>query len=571
MSSLRKTRRGTVTPIRPITPLQRGRSALLRGNWTDARRCFKAALAETDAPEAYEGLGLAAWWLDQADLVFESRQHAYRLYRQRQDRVAAARIAVWIAWDYAAFRGEMAVANGWLQRARTLLEGQPDCAERAWLAVRDGNMALLEDHDPERALELANDAIRSGSAVGAIDFEMIGAALRGFALVTTGQVAKGMRQLDEVSAAVLAGELTDPIAIGLSSCYLVAACERARDSDRAVQWCRRLKRFCTTWGLRPLLAVCRTQYASMCVWNGEWAEAEKELLTATAELSVSRPGMTGEGHARLGELRRRQGRLDEAARLFEDAGDHPLALTGRVALHLDRRETRKAIDLADRYLRHLPGDDRAERVVGLELLARACAAGGLVDRAVRASADLDRLSRHMPAPHVRASASAARGHAAAARNDDDDARRHFEDAVDLFERSGAPFESATARLDLARALVRLGQRSVAQDEVHRAMRTFDRIDAAFELQEAQALEKHLQALAASSAPTGAGGKAGALTARERDIVRLIAAGLSNDRIGRRLFISSHTVHRHVANVFAKLNVRTRSAVVARAAALGVLA
>lgn len=116
----------------------------------------------------------------------------------------------------------------------------------------------------------------------------------------------------------------------------------------------RVKRFCTTWGLRPLLAVCRTQYASMCVWRGDWAEAEKELVTAVGELSSCRPAMSGEGQARLGELRRRQGRFDEAADLFDQAGHHPVALIGRVALSLDRGEPKKAADLADRYLRHVP-------------------------------------------------------------------------------------------------------------------------------------------------------------------------------------------------------------------------
>src|SRR6187549_2895349 len=136
----RTSRRGTVTPIRPLTPLEAGQAALTRGEWRAAKRYFETSLsrAAEDAPEALEGLGLAAWWLDKADLVFESRQRAYRLYRQRKNGVAAGRVAVWLAWDSAAFRGELAVANGWLQRAHTLLDGEPDCAEQAWLAVREG-------------------------------------------------------------------------------------------------------------------------------------------------------------------------------------------------------------------------------------------------------------------------------------------------------------------------------------------------------------------------------------------------------------------------------------------------
>jgi LuxR family transcriptional regulator, maltose regulon positive regulatory protein len=58
--------------------------------------------------------------------------------------------------------------------------------------------------------------------------------------------------------------------------------------------------------------------------------------------------------------------------------------------------------------------------------------------------------------------------------------------------------------------------------------------------------------------------------RELEVLRLISIGLSNHAIAERLFISEHTVHRHVANTFTKLNVSSRSAAVAHVARLGVL-
>ncbi|HEY6214791.1 MAG TPA: hypothetical protein VIW45_21000, partial [Vicinamibacterales bacterium] len=236
---------------RPRPPACRiGDEALARGAWTDARAAFEAVLATEEIPEALEGLGLAAWWLDLAETVFDSRERAYRLYLARDERAAAARVAVWLAWDCWAFRGEHAVANGWLQRARRHLEGQPSCPERAWLDVREASLCLLEEGDPERAHALAAEGIRVAREVGNVDLEMLGRAVQGLALVASGAVAEGMRLLDEVNAAVVAGELTDLVAIGLSSCYLIAACERVRDYDRAVQWCTRLKAFCAKWGLR---------------------------------------------------------------------------------------------------------------------------------------------------------------------------------------------------------------------------------------------------------------------------------------------------------------------------------
>src|SRR5215510_6267078 len=112
---------------------------------------------------------------------------------------------------------------------------------------------------------------------------------------------------------------------------MVAACERIRDYERAVQWSDRLQDFCAKRGMRPLFAVCRTQYASVCMWRGEW-----ERAVASDELAASRPAMTAEGTVRLGELRRRQGRLDEAADLFERSEPHLLAALGRASVMFDR-------------------------------------------------------------------------------------------------------------------------------------------------------------------------------------------------------------------------------------------
>src|SRR5271170_1078826 len=176
-----------------------GDEALARGAWGEAREVFEAVLSVRETPEALEGLGTAAWWLDLADLVFDARERAYRLYLAREDRAAAARVAVWLAWDSWAFRGESAVANGWLRRARRHLENHGPCAERAWLEVREGALCLLEQGDPERALSLAREGVRIAQEVRNIDLEMLGRAVVGLSLVTSGAVAEGMRILDEVN------------------------------------------------------------------------------------------------------------------------------------------------------------------------------------------------------------------------------------------------------------------------------------------------------------------------------------------------------------------------------------
>ena len=553
----------------PITDLERGRDALRRGDWAAARQAFEASLQMEESPEALEGLGLAAWWLDQGDAVFNARERAYRIYRERGDGLGAARVAVWLAWDTAAFRGEHAIANGWLEQAHRLLEPYPDAIEHAWLALRRGIFALLDDGEPDAAAQLASEAVRISSAIGAVDYEMVGRALHGFARVTAGSVAEGLRELDGVNAAVLAGEMTDHVLFGLACCYLIAACERIRDFERAVQWCDRLKTFCETWGFRPLLAVCRTQYASVCMWRGAWAEAERELTSASDELAASRPAMTGEGLVRLGELRRRQGRLDEAMVLFERCGSHPLASLGRASVHVDRGDVETGADLAERHLRRLPAQNRTERAAALELMVRACVAQDRTAAAALAVAELQAIAKEARTGPLRALASLAAGLVAAQSGDHDTARAHLEDAVDLFAESGAPFETGRARVELAGVMRALGRVDASSAEAHRAIQDLTPLAASLEIARAQAL---LDALAASPRAAAASGPADAsvLTKRQIEILRLISHGLNNQAIADRLFISEHTVHRHVANMLTKLDVSSRSAAVAQAGRLGLL-
>src|SRR5262249_33341799 len=334
--------------------------------------------------------------------------------------------------DTAAFRGEQAIANGWLQRARRLLDGRPESPEHAWLALRTGVFALLDDGDAAAAERFADEAVRIGQALGSVDHEMVGRALHGFARVTAGRAAEGLQELDEVNAAVLAGEMRDWVMIGLAGCYMVSACERIRDYERAVQWSDRLQDFCAKRGLRPLSAVCRTQYASVCMWRGEWEQAERELTVASAELAASRPAMTAEGTVRLGELRRRQGRLDEAAALFERSEPHLLAALGRASVMFDRSDFAAAADLAERHLRRLPASNRTERAAALELMVRACLELGRTEDARQAVDELEAIADQARTGPLRALARLAGGLLDARSRDPKSAQKRLEDAVDLF-------------------------------------------------------------------------------------------------------------------------------------------
>src|SRR5690349_15039760 len=153
--------------------------ALQRGAWEDARTHFQASLSVRETPQVLEHLGLAAWWLDDVALTFDARQRAFRLYRDQGDQLGAARVALWLVWDCHAFRGDTAVASGWLERARRLLAGHQQSTEYGWLLLRDGEAALFRGHDPATGRERAVRAAALGRETGDRGLEFSGLALEG--------------------------------------------------------------------------------------------------------------------------------------------------------------------------------------------------------------------------------------------------------------------------------------------------------------------------------------------------------------------------------------------------------
>src|SRR5262249_36946500 len=140
------------------------------------------------------------------------------------------------------------------------------------------------------------------------------------------------------------------------------------------------------WRYSTMFTVCRTQYASVLMHQGDWPAAEAELLAALDEIRATRPAASAPAVVRLAELRRRQGRRAEAAKLFERVRTHGMAAPGRGEMALDSADARTALDLADQALRRIPRSSRTERVGGLDLKSRAAAALG--DEAIaRAAAD----------------------------------------------------------------------------------------------------------------------------------------------------------------------------------------
>jgi DNA-binding CsgD family transcriptional regulator len=192
-----------------------------------------------------------------------------------------------------------------------------------------------------------------------------------------------------------------------------------------------------------------------------------------------------------------------------------------------------------------------------ELLARAdIARGAFADAAARARALLERAEGLACAPIV-ARASRVLGHALLDDADPTPVRDHLERALAIFDDRGMVVDAARTRVLLGR-LIAATDTGAAVAELRSAMHTFETIGASRDADEAASWIRSLGA----RAPRGGPSPYGALTRREREVMRLLTQGLGNPEIADRLFITRKTVEHHVGSILAKLGLRTRAEVAA---------
>jgi ATP/maltotriose-dependent transcriptional regulator MalT len=545
--------------------IQEGNAALARGAWAEARAIFEQELEARETVDALEGLSWAAWWIEDVATCIDARERAYRLSRREGDMRRAAMLALWVADDYLILRGERAIADGWFQRAARILEVLDTCPEQGWLDALLGYVATV-DGDPVQAKVFAAQARELGRQLEVVSLEMFALAVEGLALVNEGEVAEGMRCLDEATAAALAGEYEEIVSAGWTFCFLLNACERVRDYERAAEWCRKVEEFSRRMSTNFVTLACRAHYGAVLTWQGRWPEAERSLSEAT-DLAAERPSWGGLAIVRLADLRRRQGRFAEGEDLLEQRPGNPLAPVVMAELALDLGDASRAVDLLEPMLRRMPAQNRTLRAAPVEVMVRAKIATGETEAATAHLTELRSIAEALGTRPLRASVALSEGLLEAAAGDRQTARERLEDSVELFAASDASFELARARLELARVLASLDRKNAAVREATLALRCLDDIGAVAEAARAREL---LRDLGAPPAPRRARARAQLLTPRELEILRLVSEGLTDGEIAARLVLSKHTVHRHLQNAYARLGCSSRASAVAKANRLNLL-
>jgi ATP/maltotriose-dependent transcriptional regulator MalT len=372
----------------------------------------------------------------------------------------------------------------------------------------------------------------------------------GSRMVHAGRVTEGLALIDQAMAGTLAGECRRLQTVVWAACTMLEVCETTGDVRRAAEWLAVADDFFTRFGGPFLYTTCRTHYGGLLVAKGRWTDAERELAAAVRMAGGAGPLPHAMALGRLADLRFRQGRLEEAEALARECDDAVLAAD----LLLARGEAAAAVVRLQACL--TAGVPDATESAVLARLVEALLACAGPDAATAALERLTGLGATYPDGLPAARASTAAGQVAAARGAWDQAAACFSTALALLRRLDLPFEAACVQLTRAGVEARTTV-PLAIEDAYAALAVFDRLGARSHADSAAAVLRSLGAR-----PRSAIRSAGLLTVREREVLDLLALGLSNPEIAARLYISRKTAAHHVSSLLAKLGARSRTEAVA---------
>ncbi len=541
--------------------LERGREAFAARSWHDAYE----GLHEVDRtaplePADLERLATAAYLTGHDPESTDAWGRAHQAWREGGDQPRAVRCAFWLGFAFVQ-RGAMAEGGGWLARAGRMVEEHGlDTVERGYLLVPEGLMAMGAG-EPDTALERFAQADALGRRFGDRDLATLGMLGRGQALLRMGRTAEGLRLWDEAMVSVTADE-TSPVISGLVYCAVIDGCQRMFDLRRAREWTAALDRWCDQQpGLVPYRGQCLVHRAQVRQIGGQWAEAVAAAEEARQRLSDPPHPAVGMAHYQLGELHRLRGELAEAEAAYRQAhaaGRDPQP--GMALLRLAEGRVDAAATAIDAALEAT--QDRVERAMLLPSCVEIMLAAGRRADAQDAADELDALAEGAGVTMLGAIAGQARGALLLAAGDARAALGPLRAALDAWQQLEAPYEAAQVRVLLAGACRQLDDRDRAALECDAARDAFEELGAASAMAQ---LDRFLgDGASAPSAPPGSVGRHRAVTDREVEVLRLVAAGRTNRQIAGELSISEKTVERHLGNIFTKLGVSNRAAATAHA-------
>jgi DNA-binding CsgD family transcriptional regulator len=534
----------------PIDELQRGRDAYERRSWLDAYESLSRA--DEASPLEAEELGLlsiTAVMLGRDDDAMSVLERAHHRYLERGEPLRAVRCAAWICLNLAS-RGAIGPATGWLGRAQRLLEQQPEPgAERGYLLL-PGAFEREAAGDFASAAALAGEAAEIGERFGDSDLFAMALTAQGSVLIQVGEVRNGLALLDEAMVTVTTTDVS-PFVIGIVYCGVILACQEVFEVGRAREWTNALTRWVEQQpDLVAFTGRCLVHRAEILQLGGSWPAALEEAQRAGGRFVAMGNPAAGVAHYRQGEVLRLVGEFEASEAAYREAsrsGWEPQPGLAQLRLAQGRR------DAATASIRRARSEitQPLKRAGLLPAFVEIMLASRELDEARDAAGELEDLAARYESTMLDAMVAHARGAVDLAGGDARGALVVLREACRVWQELDAPYEVARARVLVGQACRTLGDEEAATLEFEAARAAFERLGARPDVARADAL-------AARAGRESVHG----LSQRELEVLRLVAAGLSNREIAAKLVISEHTVARHVQNIFAKLDLSSRAAATA---------
>jgi len=528
-----------------VDACRRAREAAAVGDWEAAYRAFEP-VADGGAPGA-DDLALwstAGYLLGRVDAAIDAMSKAHDAHAGNGNAAAAVRCGFWVVFMLLG-RGQHAQANGWLERCGH--EAEPlsfDSAARGYLTLMKAHRMVAIDHRYDEGGALAGQV--AGLARGGRDLDLLALALMiaGRARIRAGATHDGFAMLDEAMVGVLRDEASPAVA-GTVYCAVIEACGEVGELRRAIEWTQALTTWCDRQrGMVTFTGRCRTHRAAVLMLQGDWDAAVAEANSACASFAgAADESAVGEALYLLAELHRLAGRDALAEQAYSQAsewGREPQP--GLALLRLAQRRTETAVATVNRLM-----EEKTLAIDRIRVLPAAIVVlldVGDVSSAAAAADELAEIAHSFDTPGLRAWAAHAGGAVLLARNHPAQALARLREAATTWRSVGAVFELARSRALIAEAFRRLGDEESAELELTAARRILADLGVG---------------PAVSALPPGEEGNRYGLSERELEVLRLVATGMTNREVADRLTIAVRTVDRHVANIFTKLGVPSRTA------------